>query len=93
VLKVTVQLSPLGEACAKGDINAIHEILGSAGYMYDEGVTSEVQVHQILLLFLIVVLYNLSSLQKIQAPELVGCARLNMVPPVVSLHDISNQIM
>ncbi|KAF3334592.1 putative serine/threonine-protein kinase [Carex littledalei] len=40
-LDQNLPLSPLGEACAKGDINAIHDILESAGYMYDEGVVSE----------------------------------------------------
>ncbi|KAJ4797842.1 kinase with tetratricopeptide repeat domain-containing protein [Rhynchospora pubera] len=39
--ELSVPLSPLGEACAKGDTDVIHEILESAGYMFDEGVVSE----------------------------------------------------
>lgn len=49
-LDQNLPLSPLGEACAKGDINAIHDILESAGYMYDEGIVSEV-ISSVLLLF------------------------------------------
>ncbi|KAF4392858.1 hypothetical protein G4B88_011853 [Cannabis sativa] len=34
-------LSPLGEACSRGDLTAIHEILEKIGYKDDEGVTNE----------------------------------------------------
>lgn len=34
-------LSPLGEACSRRDLTAIHEILENIGYKDDEGVTNE----------------------------------------------------
>ncbi|KAI4328780.1 hypothetical protein L6164_021110 [Bauhinia variegata] len=34
-------LSPLGEACLRKDLTAIHEVLESIGYKDDEGVTNE----------------------------------------------------
>ena len=34
-------LSPLGEACSRMDLTAIHEILESVGYKDDEGMTNE----------------------------------------------------
>ncbi|KAL5565647.1 hypothetical protein UlMin_028811 [Ulmus minor] len=34
-------LSPLGEACSRRDLTAIHEILETIGYKDDEGVTNE----------------------------------------------------
>ncbi|XP_073147932.1 serine/threonine-protein kinase BSK5-like [Henckelia pumila] len=37
----TQKLSPLGEACARLDLTAIHEILEKVGYNDDEGVSSE----------------------------------------------------
>lgn len=37
----TLQLSPLGEACSRMDLSAIHEILDGAGYKDDEGVADE----------------------------------------------------
>ncbi|KAK6935782.1 Serine-threonine/tyrosine-protein kinase, catalytic domain [Dillenia turbinata] len=36
-----LSLSPLGEACSRRDLTAIHEILEKAGYRDDEGVTNE----------------------------------------------------
>lgn len=35
-------LSPLGEACSRLDLTAIHEILEKVGYKDDEGVANEV---------------------------------------------------
>lgn len=35
-------LSPLGEACLRMDLTAIHEILEKIGYKDDEGATTEV---------------------------------------------------
>lgn len=35
--------SPLGVACSRMDLTAIHEILEKTGYKDDEGVTNEVQ--------------------------------------------------
>lgn len=35
-------LSPLGDACSRMDLTAIHEILEKIGYSGDEGVTDEV---------------------------------------------------
>ena len=35
-------MSPLGEACSRGDLTAIHEILDKIGYKDDEGVANEV---------------------------------------------------
>lgn len=43
-----LNLSPLGEACSRMDLTAIHEILEDIGYSGDEGVTDEVfsQTHK-----------------------------------------------
>ena len=41
-------LSPLGEACSRMDLTAIHEILESVGYKDDEGMTNEVRIHYIM---------------------------------------------
>ena len=38
-------LSPLGEACLRMDLTAIHEILESIGYKDDEGAATEVCLH------------------------------------------------
>lgn len=35
-------LTPLGEACLRVDLTAIHEILEKAGYKDDEGIANEV---------------------------------------------------
>jgi len=35
-------LSPLGEACSRKDLTAIHEVLENIGYKDDEGVANEV---------------------------------------------------
>lgn len=35
-------LSPLGEACSRKDLTAIHEVLDNIGYKDDEGVANEV---------------------------------------------------
>ena len=35
-------LSPLGEACSRVDLTAIHEILEKVGYKDDEGIANEV---------------------------------------------------
>lgn len=37
-------LSPLGEACMRMDLTAIHEILESIGYKDDEGAATEVHI-------------------------------------------------
>lgn len=37
-------LSPLGEACSRMDLTAIHEILEKIGYKDDEGTTNEVGI-------------------------------------------------
>ncbi|GER57536.1 protein kinase protein with tetratricopeptiderepeat domain, partial [Striga asiatica] len=37
-----LSLSPLGEACLRKDLTAIHEILEKLGYKDDEGATTEV---------------------------------------------------
>ena len=37
-------LSPLGEACSRMDLTAIHEILEGVGYKDDEGMTNEVRI-------------------------------------------------
>ncbi|CAI9768519.1 unnamed protein product [Fraxinus pennsylvanica] len=39
------KLSPLGEACSKLDLTAIHAILEKVGYRDDEGVSSELSFH------------------------------------------------
>ncbi|KAG2673285.1 hypothetical protein I3760_13G083000 [Carya illinoinensis] len=39
--KETVPLTPLGEACSRRDLTAIHEILEKVGYKDDEGVANE----------------------------------------------------
>jgi len=35
-------LSPLGEACSRKDLTAIHEVMENIGYKDDEGVANEV---------------------------------------------------
>lgn len=40
--KETVSLTPFGEACSRGDLTAIHEILEKVGYKDDEDVANEV---------------------------------------------------
>lgn len=37
-----VPLSPLGEACLRMDLTAIHEVLENLGYKDDEGAAAEV---------------------------------------------------
>lgn len=37
-----LSLTPLGEACSRMDLTAIHEILEKIGYKDDEGVANEV---------------------------------------------------
>ncbi|KAJ4725679.1 Kinase family protein [Melia azedarach] len=39
--KQTVTLTPLGEACSRLDLTAIHEILEKVGYKDDEGIANE----------------------------------------------------
>lgn len=38
----TSVLTPLGEACSRTDLTAIHEMLENLGYKDDEGVANEV---------------------------------------------------
>lgn len=40
--KQTLSLTPLGEACSRMDLTAIHEILEKVGYKDDEGIANEV---------------------------------------------------
>jgi BR-signaling kinase len=40
--KETTSLTPLGDACSRHDLTAIHEILEKVGYKDDEGVANEV---------------------------------------------------
>lgn len=40
--KELVSLTPLGDACSRRDLTAIHQILEKAGYKDDEGVANEV---------------------------------------------------
>ena len=46
-----VSLSPLGEACSRLDLTAIHEILEKVGYKDDDGVANEVSYLHILFHF------------------------------------------
>lgn len=39
-----LSVSPLGEACSRADLTAIHEILEKVGYKDDEGVANEVKI-------------------------------------------------
>lgn len=39
----SLALSPLGEACSRMDLTAIHEMLETIGYKDDEGTTNEVR--------------------------------------------------
>ncbi|KAK9123794.1 hypothetical protein Sjap_013396 [Stephania japonica] len=41
----TLSLTPLGEACSRMDLTAIHEILEKVGYKDDEGVANELSFH------------------------------------------------
>lgn len=38
-----LSVSPLGEACSRVDLTAIHEMLEKVGYKDDEGVANEVR--------------------------------------------------
>jgi BR-signaling kinase len=38
-----LEMSPLGEACSRNDITAMHEILVKTGYKHDEGTDNEVR--------------------------------------------------
>lgn len=40
--KEAVPLTPLGDACTRRDLTAIHQILEKAGYKDDEGVANDV---------------------------------------------------
>lgn len=46
----SLSLSPLGEACLRMDLTAIHEILEKTSYKDDEGITNEVPFYLILFL-------------------------------------------
>ncbi|KAJ3683942.1 hypothetical protein LUZ61_013106 [Rhynchospora tenuis] len=39
-----LDMSPLGEACARTDLTTIHEILENTGYKDDEGISNEMQL-------------------------------------------------
>ncbi|KAK9168263.1 hypothetical protein Syun_000403 [Stephania yunnanensis] len=41
----TLSLTPLGDACSRMDLTAIHEILEKVGYKDDEGVANELSFH------------------------------------------------
>lgn len=61
-------LTPMGEACLRMDLTAIHEILEKAGYKDDEGIANEV-----IILFLKVLLICQSrtvSFQYLKRPEI-----------------------
>lgn len=45
----SLSLSPLGEACFRMDLTAIHEILEKIGYKDDEGTANEVSAHHFLI--------------------------------------------
>lgn len=47
----TLPLTPLGEACSRMDLTAIHEILEKVGYKDDEGVANEVSDLNLILYF------------------------------------------
>ena len=36
-------LTPIGEACVRTDLTAMHEVLGKIGYKDDEGIAHEVR--------------------------------------------------
>lgn len=61
--KQTLSLTPLGEACSRMDLTAIHEILEKVGYKDDEGVANEVSDCQ----FLILMLYLSTAEKRIHA--------------------------
>lgn len=42
---IVASLTPLGDACSRKDLTAIHEVLESIGYKDDEGVANEVLIH------------------------------------------------
>lgn len=60
----TSVLTPLGEACSRVDLTAIHEILETLGYKDDEGVANEVSnnpgVRVIFWLIINLTLYSLA---------------------------------
>ena len=49
--KPLLPLTPMGEACLRMDLTAIHEILEKMGYKDDEGIANEVCYHLLRLMF------------------------------------------
>lgn len=45
-----LQLTPMGEACLRMDLTAIHEILEKTGYKDDEGIANEVRFSLIVII-------------------------------------------
>lgn len=43
----SLSLAPLGEACLRMDLTAIHEILEDLGYKDDEGTSNEVRMFEL----------------------------------------------
>lgn len=66
-------LSPMGEACSRMDLTAIHQILVNAHYRDDEG-TNEVKVHSFLEAFFVLVCKLLCG----------GCITQKMVPTYIA---------
>lgn len=42
---ISASLSPLGDACSRKDLTAIHEVLENIGYKDDDGVANEVLIY------------------------------------------------
>jgi len=42
---IAASLSPLGDACSRKDLTAIHEVLENIGYKDDDGVANEVSIN------------------------------------------------
>lgn len=60
----TTPLSPLGEACLRTDLTAIHEIVEKLGYKDDEGAATEVHFLIPILFLIILVIVLLQFLGK-----------------------------
>lgn len=63
-------LTPMGEACLRMDLTAIHEILDKAGYKDDEGIANEVSVYVFIFYFVLVLCTLYFPFSDLLPPEL-----------------------
>lgn len=78
------KLSPLGEACSRVDLTAMHEILESIGYKDDEGVANEVKHSYSISIIKLPLSYQI--LCKLSLNSINSFDSLFVVPPHNSFH-------